>query len=157
MTGAARSVGGDLRGQGLHFAGQAATGLRPRALARAGLSGPPSADIAMLEDVASAVRARETAELRRTFAALVRQWQAACGHLSSTTKRVKHKAFRTVVAMGRPAIPLLLEQLTREPNDWDLALAEITGEPPAPPDDAGKMAEVAAAWLTWGAKRGYRW
>ncbi|HEU4409589.1 MAG TPA: hypothetical protein VFS43_30320 [Polyangiaceae bacterium] len=156
MTGAAKSVGGDLRGQGLHFASQAARGLRPKAMARAGLSGPPGADITMLEDVAAAVRARELAERRRTFTALAHQWQAACGHLSSTTKRANHKAFRAIVAMGRPAIPLLLEQITRNPNDWDLALAEITGENPVPIEDAGRVDKIVAAWLAWGARHGYR-
>jgi hypothetical protein len=94
--------------------------------------------------------------LRPEFMRLVRQWEAACAHLSSTGRRVRHPAFRHIVAMGRPAIPLLLERLTRGGGDWDVALHEITGENPVPRGREGRMAHVAAAWLAWGARRGYR-
>ena len=57
--------------------------------------------------------------------------------------------------MGNPAVPLLLEELRREPDHWFWALEAITQENPVPEDAAGKVRLMAQAWVEWGAREGY--
>jgi hypothetical protein len=57
--------------------------------------------------------------------------------------------------MGSPALPLILRELQRETDHWFWALKAITGEDPVDPDDRGKLANMAEAWLRWGRERGY--
>ncbi len=66
----------------------------------------------------------------------------------------KHPAYRQIVEMGPAVVPLLLAELKRKPDFWFAALREITGENPAPPASAGKIKEMARAWVEWGRKRG---
>ena len=49
--------------------------------------------------------------------------------------------------MGRPAVPLILDELRREPGQWFWALEAITDENPVPPDAMGKVREMARAWI----------
>ena len=67
----------------------------------------------------------------------------------------KHPAYRQIIEMGSAAIPLLLTELRRAPDFWFAALREITKENPVPPKSAGKVKEMARAWIEWGRKRGY--
>ncbi len=105
---------------------------------------------------AAQARLKRAEALRPKVLRLMAEWEEDCGHLSSTTQRVNHPAFRAIVAMGQPVIPLLLEQLAHDSGDWDIALHEITGENPVPPGNEGRMAKIVEAWLAWGVNRGYR-
>jgi hypothetical protein len=67
----------------------------------------------------------------------------------------RHPAYRQIVSMGQPAVRLLLEELQREPNFWFTALRELTGENPVPAESAGKIKEMAGAWIDWGKAKGY--
>lgn len=88
------------------------------------------------------------------FEQLAAEWQAACGFLSSTTKRTAHPAFRRIVGMGKSAVPLLLERVT-EPGDWDIALAEIVGQNPVPLPERGDHDAAARAWRSWALEHGW--
>lgn len=88
------------------------------------------------------------------FRMLVDEWKAATALLSSTTAMVAHPAYQAIIALGPPAVPLLLRDLEREPAHWFEALQAITGEDPVPPGDWGKASRMAAAWLAWGRSRG---
>lgn len=57
--------------------------------------------------------------------------------------------------MGPPALPLILQEMQRQPGHWSLTLRAITGENPAPPAAAGYTRKIAAAWLEWGRRNGY--
>ncbi|MCI0460356.1 MAG: hypothetical protein L0Z62_25670 [Gemmataceae bacterium] len=89
------------------------------------------------------------------FQGLVRVWKLDTRSWSSTKRMAKHPAYRQIVSMGKPAIPLLLEELQREPDFWFAALREITGENPVPPQAAGKIEEMARSWIAWGKSQGY--
>lgn len=89
------------------------------------------------------------------FKTLAFQWKAETGHLSSATKMAEHPAYRKIVEMGKAAIPLILEELEREPGYWFCALRSITGADPVPEVDRGKMRKMAGHWLRWGRERGY--
>jgi hypothetical protein len=91
------------------------------------------------------------------FADLVRAWRHGIKFESSTTRILGHPAFRRIVALGEPAIPLILREIQREPDHLSFALREITGTSPVPAGAAGNMARIAALWLAWGRKQGYVW
>ena len=56
--------------------------------------------------------------------------------------------------MGWPAVPLILEELQREPDQWFWALEAITEENPVPPEARGNVRHMAQAWLEWGKQKG---
>jgi hypothetical protein len=55
--------------------------------------------------------------------------------------------------MGREGLPLLLEELSKQPDHWLVALNAITGIDPVPTGATFK--EAVDAWLEWGRKKGY--
>ena len=57
--------------------------------------------------------------------------------------------------MGKPAIPLLLNELQRDLDHWFFALREIAGVNPVPLKDAGYVEKMRDAWLSWGRKNNY--
>lgn len=93
------------------------------------------------------------AELRR----LVDWWDRETAVLSNLNKRYEHPAFRQIVALGPPVIPVILRDLEANPNWLIGALREITGANPIPVEHRGRLALMAADWVDWGRKNGYRW
>ncbi len=55
------------------------------------------------------------------------------------------KPYQRIVGMGLSTVPLILEELRREPDQWFWALEAITEENPVPPEAAGKVREMARA------------
>jgi hypothetical protein len=57
---------------------------------------------------------------------------------------------RVSVALGNPAVPLILREIEQELQlSWFAVLAAITGENPVPPAHAGRLEAMARAWLDW--------
>ena len=67
-----------------------------------------------------------------------------------------HPAYQEIIGMGERAVPLLLAELRREPDDWFWALHAITGANPVPAASRGNARTMAEAWLRWGAENGYK-
>ena len=86
------------------------------------------------------------------FNRLLRDWRRATLALSFVNQKTEHPAFRRIVAMGDPAIPLILAELRRHPDFLFLALQEITGEP-TPLAATGNPQAMISAWLEWGEGR----
>ena len=51
-------------------------------------------------------------------------------------------AYQAIIALGSPVIPLLLQDLQREPAHWFEALKAITGEDPVAPADWGRIPAI---------------
>ena len=66
-----------------------------------------------------------------------------------------HPAYQEIIGMGWPVVPLLLAELQRRPDHWFIALEEITGANPVPPESEGKVKKMAEAWVQWGKSGGY--
>ena len=94
------------------------------------------------------------ADLRERFRRLAAEWHEQSRYLSNTAQMALLKPYQSIIGMGRPAVPLILEELRREPGQWFWALEAITGENPVPPDACGKVRLMAEAWLEWGKQRG---
>jgi hypothetical protein len=96
----------------------------------------------------------DSTALAQQFRALAAQWKAETALLSSTSALVAHPAYQAIIALGPPVVPLLLQDLQREPAHWFAALKAITGEDPVPSGDWGRIPAMAVAWLSWGRARG---
>jgi hypothetical protein len=90
------------------------------------------------------------------FQSLAQRWKKDTAHVSNIGKKALHPAYQEIIGMGKAAIPLLLTELRREPDDWFWALNAITGAQPVPPDSRGNLKEMTAAWLQWGSTQGFQ-
>jgi hypothetical protein len=107
------------------------------------------------QEVEVRVKVLHASSATQRFRELVRQWQKETAHLSVVSRMAAHPAYRGIVGMGRSAVPLLLAELRRKPDHWFIALEEITGARPVPPESEGKIKEMAEAWIRWGEREGH--
>jgi len=96
---------------------------------------------------------RET--LAQKFRALADAWQEETAHLSSPTRIAMHPAYQQIIGMGLPVIPLILQDMSKEPKQWFWALTSITGINPVVPSEQGRIRKMVAAWLRWGTEESY--
>ena len=89
-------------------------------------------------------------DVARRFQGLATQWKATTRYRSNTHALRTHPIFQELVALGEPVVPLILAELARESNvSWFTVLAGITGENPVSPALAGRVDDMARAWLDW--------
>lgn len=93
---------------------------------------------------------------RMRFSALVQEWRRTRGHSSKIKDLIDNSAYRQIIGMGPPAIPLILEELERQPGHWSPALRAISGEDPIPHSARGRLEQEAAIWLEWGREKKFR-
>jgi hypothetical protein len=94
------------------------------------------------------------ADIDRRFHRLVDEWKDGTRFLSSIHDMVSHPAYLQIIGMGQEALPLLINELRREPDHWFVALQAITGTNPIPFSACGNVDAMARAWLNWAEKRG---
>jgi hypothetical protein len=95
--------------------------------------------------------------LEQRFRRLATAWDEATCYLSSMEQASKHPAYQEIIRMGPAVVPLLLRDLEATHQHWFIALQQITGAQPIPKSAAGKIPEMAQAWLRWGKDNGYQW
>ncbi len=93
-------------------------------------------------------------DLRSRFQRLAAEWKEQSRYLSNTAQMAMLKPYQRIIGMGEPAVPFILEELQREPNQWFWALEVITEDNPVPPDAAGNVRLMAQAWIEWGKRNG---
>lgn len=96
-----------------------------------------------------------TAALRERFRRLAVEWKNQTRHLSNTAQMAVLRPYQHIIGMGFPAVPLILEELRREPDQWFWALEAITEENPVSPEAAGHVRQMAQAWIDWGVRQGF--
>lgn len=96
-------------------------------------------------------------DLAGEFRRLADQWKKETRHCSKMDQITGHPAYRRIVAIGEPVVPLILQDLDRSGGDWFQALREITKTNPVPAESRGKVREIREAWLRWGREQGYEW
>lgn len=94
-------------------------------------------------------------EHKTKFQELMDEWRSQTAFSSSLIEIVMIPAYQRIIGMGRTAIPLILQELFRQPDHWFWALKAITGEDPVPEQDQGDMVKMTSAWLAWGTTSGY--
>ena len=93
------------------------------------------------------------ADVQQKFDALVEQWNEETGYLSSMTAVLAHPAYQNIIAMGFPAVPLIMRELNQKPDYWFRALNAITNQNPVP--QGSNFEQTRQAWLEWGHRQGY--
>src|SRR5207247_8841119 len=88
------------------------------------------------------------------FRRLVAEFKEQARYLSDSRKMAVLRPYQAIIGMGPPVVPLILEELRREPHHWSWALEAITDENPVPADVKGDMQRIADAWLDWGRREG---
>ena len=88
------------------------------------------------------------------FQRLAAEWKEQSRYLSNTAQMAMLRPYQRIIGMGAPVVPLILEELRREPDQWFWALEAITEENPVPPEDMGKVHRMADAWIQWGERAG---
>lgn len=92
----------------------------------------------------------EGAQLAVQFQRLTSQWESETAALSSATQIARSEPYLKIIAMGKPAVPLIAAQLREEadqPHLWFRALELLTGQNPVPASDRGDLQKMSAAWL----------
>lgn len=92
--------------------------------------------------------------LEQKFQRLTAEWKEETRFSSKTKAIAEHPAYRQIIEMGKPAVPLILADLEKNGGHWFMALDAITGADPVAEDDAGKTKKMAAAWIAWGRAKG---
>ena len=87
------------------------------------------------------------------FRSLARDWKRDTSHLSLISQRVTHPAYKQILGMGRTALPLILAELSVEPDHWFHALSLLADDNPIPSGFCGTVSEAAELWLDWGHSR----
>ncbi len=96
--------------------------------------------------------------MRARFNMLIEQWHIERRYISSLSKLANCPSYREIVGMGPDALPFIFAQMRSEGNDpdhWDIALTEITGEDPVPESSYGDSIKIARAWLDWAHQHGF--
>jgi len=90
---------------------------------------------------------------RKRFEDLASEWEAETEFMSRQSQAVMHAAYQRIIGMGPVAVPLLLERLRDNPDNWFWALTAITGEDPG--KDSTTLMDAREAWLEWGREQGF--
>jgi hypothetical protein len=98
-------------------------------------------------------------DLESKFLTLAERWTRETAHLSSTRQMAAHPAYREIVSLGQPVVPLIFKELVRDPGfHWFHALRDIIGSgPEIPTEDQGRLRAVMECWLRWGNQHGIAW
>ena len=90
---------------------------------------------------------------RVEFVTLLEGWRQERPRFSSSLAEIiACPSYLRIIAMGKRALPLIMEQLESEgsrPDHWCAALEAITGEDPVPEGSRGDTVRIAKAWLEW--------
>jgi hypothetical protein len=116
------------------------------------MGGAKSEGSHILEEVVHDIGQERIEAFRRLSA----EWKAQAAYLSSPTAIAALPAYMEIMNMGMAAVPLILDDLRREPDHWFVALKRITGEDPVPDEARGDLDRMAEAWLNWGLTHGIR-
>ena len=104
--------------------------------------------------LASDSTAATNREFSDRFQRLADEWKGQSRYLSNTAQIAMLKPYQRIIGMGHAAVPFILRELEREPDQWFWALEAITGENPVPQESAGKVRAMSSAWVEWGKSRG---
>ena len=96
-----------------------------------------------------------TKPLQERFLELSKEWKSKTRHLSNVAQISLVFPYQKIIGMGPSVVPLILQELEKEPDHWFWALEAITGENPVTPIEAGDIEASAKAWIRWGKQNGF--
>jgi hypothetical protein len=69
-------------------------------------------------------------------------------------KKVMHQDYQRIIGMGPAALPLILNEMIRQPGHWLWALDAITQGEDNPAEHCESITAANEAWIAWGRRRG---
>ncbi len=97
----------------------------------------------------------EQAILNQEFRELAQTWRRQKGGISSISRKVSIPSYLRIIGLGSEIIPLILEELQRQPDHWFVALEALTNANPVSESEHADFNQTVAAWLRWGRERGH--
>ncbi len=88
------------------------------------------------------------------FQRLAAEWRERSIYLSNTAQMAMLEPYQRIIGMGPVVVPLILEELRREPDHWFWALESITDQNPVTAEAAGNVRLMADLWIQWGLRQG---
>lgn len=91
-------------------------------------------------------------ELNERFETLAREWDAhreARRESSNPYAYLDHPSFDAIVALGEPALPLIIERYREGSVFWGAALRKITGKTEFGDGVVGNLEDTRRKWLAW--------
>jgi hypothetical protein len=88
-------------------------------------------------------------QLRKDFNELMLKWMDQTGGQSSLTNITSNINYLRIISLGKPVVPLIIEQLKIQPAPWFVALRAITGEMNVGKQFSGNFGKIAQAWIDW--------
>ena len=116
---------------------------------------------AELQKRATALKDNPNRVLRRVlfpgerFTELANRWHDETDHLSRGADIIDNDAYREIISMGEPVIPLILQDLQERGGNWYQALRILSDADPVPAEVRGEVPKMKEAWLSWGRDKGY--
>ncbi|PWT78412.1 MAG: hypothetical protein C5B58_15335 [Acidobacteria bacterium] len=99
---------------------------------------------------------RRRQHIREQFRTLLRNWKREVAFESSLADVLMNHNYLKIIGLGPEVLPLIFQELEREPGLWFLALESITQEDPAASEDnTGDFRRISELWLQWGRERGF--
>ena len=98
---------------------------------------------------------RRSTDAEEQFKHYALKWKAETGGDSSLTSITNNMSYLRVIGLGEKAIPLILQDLQKEPAPWFVALRAISEDDSVGRDSPGDFHKMAAAWIRWGKDHGY--
>ena len=83
------------------------------------------------------------------------RWKEEIGGESSLTNITNNMNYLRIIRIGTEAIPLILQELQRQPAPWFVALRAISEDDSVGRNSPGNFRAMAAAWIQWGKDHGY--
>jgi signal recognition particle GTPase len=94
-------------------------------------------------------------QLKHVFEELAKKWRKETINLSSMEEITTHDAYLSIIGLGLNVVPLILQELRREPAWWFRALRHVTRSDPVAAEIRGNLKAMTEAWLNWGHNNGY--
>lgn len=110
-------------------------------------------DRAMSTGFGAAAPSLTNTDVASRFRRLAGQWKEQSRYLSNTVQMAILWPYQNIIGLGSDAVPLILQELEREPDQWFWALEAITEENPVPQSARGNVRLMAHAWIEWGKQR----
>ena len=94
--------------------------------------------------------------LEKKFGSLSATWKEEVLYSSSVSEIVSNKSYLQIIALGEKALPLIFNEMKKQPDYWFVALSSITGGiNPIKPENRGDLAKMTADWIEWASKNEY--
>lgn len=101
------------------------------------------------------IRQMKPEVVKSQFEDLKSRWINECKFISSSPQIRNNENYKEIIKLGDDVVPLILHDLTEQPNHWFYALEQITGACPTGPEDHGDIQALSQKWIEWGKNEGY--